>query len=293
MLLPATLRLCEDPVAAVREAAAAQLGGMVRSLLQQEEDSSGVSASGSGQTGGEAGSCDASSSAPAEASAAERQQGEQEAALTRGMEQLAVSGEQGSAAAAAAVTQADDGGEAAPAAPVAEAPAEPMALPAGAAGAARGPDQQEEEAALASAAPLSPEVQQIVRHMVELQRSTCHRARQTYLLFCTALLLPAAGPPPAAAIGGNDGGAAGPTAAAAAAALAPAVAGSGIVQGLLEGALALASDPVPNVRLGVARLLCALRRQQPQVADGAPRVAAALAALAADTDRDVAQTVAD
>jgi hypothetical protein len=129
-------------------------------------------------------------------------------------------------------------------------------------------------------------VQQIAQHMVELQRSSCHRARQTYLAFCTALLLPPSGEAAQAA----------PAAAAAAAAVWPAlaqsVASSGTVQGLLEGALALAADPVPNVRLGVARLLAALRRQQPLLAAGSPKVAAALGSLVADSDRDVQQAAA-
>ena len=52
VLLPATLRLCEDPVAAVREAAAAQLGCMVGALLLQASSGSG-SGSGSGRGGQE------------------------------------------------------------------------------------------------------------------------------------------------------------------------------------------------------------------------------------------------
>jgi hypothetical protein len=59
------------------------------------------------------------------------------------------------------------------------------------------------------------------------------------------------------------------------------------VQGLLEGAVALASDAVPNVRLGVARLLASIAAEQPDLAGSNPGVAAALARLAADQDRDV------
>lgn len=278
VLLPATLRLCEDPVAAVREAAAVQLGSMVRGLLAQA-----------------AGSTDAS-------------EGEEEAATPMA---TAAAPEEEQQEAAAAVP---------PAAP------EPNA----AAGEPGGEQQEQQDAhqlqgeqqtqEQQDAQPQQQEqladqeevdqdeahhvpaqragspaavVQQIVRHLVELQRSGRHRSRQTYIVFCAALLLPQ--PQPGAAAEGAAAAASteqqqqqqATAQAYAWPALPEAVACSGITQGLLEGAVALAADPVPNVRLSVARLLAALQRQQPRVAGSSPKVPAALASLAADADRDV------
>jgi hypothetical protein len=319
VLLPATLRLCEDPVAAVREAAAAQLGCMVGALLLQASSGSG-SGSGSGRGGQE------------EEEEDEEQQQEQQQQQQQGVAPSPAGEQQAEAAlqtAAAGPAEAEDTaakaaadaepGEAAPAPPptpplppaaAAEASAEqdaetfePAAAAAAAAAAPPAAEQQSQQPQqpqqeppaqqpqpqpqpqrlAASPAAAVGMVQQIAQHMVELQRSSCHRARQTYLAFCTALLLPPSGEAAHAA----------PAAAAAVwPALAQSVASSGTVQGLLEGALALAADPVPNVRLGVARLLAALRRQQPLLAAGSPKVAAALGALVADSDRDVQQVAA-
>lgn len=314
VLLPATLRLCEDPVAAVREAAAAQLGCMVGGLLADMGSRSGSRGSvGQEQQAGEA-----------QASGGQAQQD---------------GGAEGPAAA--------DGSSAADGSagrqPAAE---QPQQEPQQAAAAEQQPqheqqpqqpeEEEEDEDELGHVAVQLPGgsaamVQQIVQHLVELRRSRSHRSRQTYLLFCAALLLPQPAPQaagqaaeqqpagagaaaegaepadsPAAAAGEAAHGAAAAQGTAAAAAseeagtaaasaawpqLPGAVAQSGIAQGLLEGAVALASDPVPNVRLAVARMLAALRRQQPELAASNPKVGEALAALADDADRDV-QTAA-
>ncbi|KAL4859913.1 Serine/threonine-protein phosphatase 4 regulatory subunit 1 [Chlorella vulgaris] len=405
-LLPATLRLCEDPVAAVREAAAAQLGLMVGGLLAQAEAQQAEQQEGQGeeqvppeqegpleaqpeqqpaheqqgQQGTQPQQCPLKQAEePGErvvhGASAEQPRQVQEGSEPASKEGLAMEGQAeeeqldgGSAAAAAAAAAA----HAAPAAPAAQPDGEEEnskavegRLEPDAASIVDGaaelleqqgeqqqakregeqPQEQEEkqqqeqqqqvrqeqDAADAQAvqwgATANPAavVQQIVQHMVELQRSGGYRARQTYIAFCTALLLPKAAaaalplsalpatPPGGTAhaatnIVGDAGqatatGPAAPTAAAAqqeAGAILPApqwpqldkgVAGSGTVLGLLEGAVALAGDRVPNVRLGVARLLAALTVQQPGLAAG-PTVTAALVALAADGDRDVQQAAA-
>lgn len=337
VLLPATLRLCEDPVAAVREAAAAQLGSMVRGLLAEAADSGRLSSaassssSSSSVSGAAAGSprdapVGQESAAAAGEANPEAGQGSSDSsdALVSSMQQLGVSGgvagaqrEDQSQQGTATLHAAADRGGAADALEAANPAAEeqPVQTP-------EEEDMQEEEEEDAGGlqqpgSQCAAMVQQIVRHMVELQRSSGHRSRQTYLLFCSALLLPHAAQPAAAAPVGPAPATAGqqpnnttvePAADAASVpaeppaqqaaehawpALPAALAGSGIVQGLLEGAVALGSDPVPNVRLGVARLLAALRQQQPQLAGSNARVAAALASLAADADRDVQAAAAE
>lgn len=295
VLLPATLRLCEDPVAAVREAAAAQLGCMVGSLLAEM--------GGRGSRGG--------SASP-----------EQRAAPQPGADPEGPPVAGGSSAVVQKQQQKQEPSSQQEQQPQEQQQQQPA------------DEEEEEEDELGHVAVQLPGgpaamVQQIVQHLVELRRSPCHRSRQTYLIFCAALLLPQPAPQPAkpaaeqqpaggsAAAGaeeGAEGAAAVPGQAAGAAAspdeavaareeagstaadpswpqLPDAVAQSGIAQGLLEGAVALASDPVPNVRLAVARMLAALRQQQPALAGSNPHVGEALAALAADADRDV-QTAA-
>ena len=295
VLLPATLRLCEDPVAAVREAAAAQLGCMVGGLLADMGSRGGSRSSsvapeqqveaqqGAGAEGDAALAAGSSASEPPAAQQQQQQQQQQPHAQQQSHEQQLQQQEQQPAE---EEEEEDELGHV------------PVQLPGG-------------PAAM---------VQQIVQHLVELRRSPSHRSRQTYLVFCAALLLPQPAPQPAggSAAAGAEGAegaaaaageaapghAASPREAAAAgeeagsAAASPrwpqlpeAVAQSGIALGLLEGAVALASDPVPNVRLAVARMLAALRRQQPALAASSPKVGEALAALAADADRDV-QTAA-
>ena len=254
VLLPATLRLCEDPVAAVREAAAAQLGGMVGSLLAGGDQAAAAVEPAPPQLDAGAAAEAAAESAPPPAAAEQgAEQGEAQAQTQDAEQAQEQEQEQG---------------------------------------------QDEADADLAQAAAQRPGgsaavVQQIVQHLVELQRSRSHRSRQAYLVFCGALLLPQpqhgrAAPAEVPADADTEAGAA---AAAAWPPLPEAVAQSGIAQALLEAAVALATDPVPNVRLSVARLLAALQQQQPQVAAATPQLAAALAALAADPDPDV-QSVA-
>jgi hypothetical protein len=405
-LLPATLRLCEDPVAAVREAAAAQLGLMVGGLLAQAEAQQAEQQEGQGeeQEGQEEEQAppeqegpleDQPEQQPAQQPEQQEQQGQQgpqpqqcppkqaeepgervmHGAGSEQPRQVQEGSEPASKEAQAEEEQLDGGSAAAAAAAAApaaedeedsklvEGRPEPDAasIVAGAAelleqqgeqqqAQQEGEQpqkqeqgkqqqeqqqqvQQEQDAADAQAvqwgATANPAavVQQIVQHMVELQRSGGYRARQTYIAFCTALLLPKAAAaaalplsalpatPPAGGTAhaatnslGDTGQAtvtesAAPAAAAAqqeAGAILPApqwpqlekaVASSGTVLGLLEGAVALAGDRVPNVRLGVARLLAALTVQQPGLAAG-PTVTAALVALAADGDRDVQQAAA-
>ncbi|KAL4425718.1 hypothetical protein ABPG75_009734 [Micractinium tetrahymenae] len=331
VLLPATLRLCEDPVAAVREAAATQLGSMARGLLAEAAEggrlSSAASSSSISSRGAESSREEAAASwqdekpgAGEAASEVCQQDGSAQAALVESMQQLAVS----DSVAGVQQAQQEGGQQQAAAAPAAAAEREgatasQQAAEQAAAAQQQGQGEEEEdedsEVLQQPGGQCAAMVQQIVRHIVELQRSSCHRSRQTYLLFCSALLLPPAAqatpPAPEAALpatGVHEPGresaaseAAQEVEAADAAAdagalqadapawpaLSAGVASCGIVQGLLEGALALAADPVPNVRLGVARLLAALRNQQPQLAGSNARVAPALASLAADADRDV------
>ncbi|PRW59401.1 phosphatase 4 regulatory subunit 1 [Chlorella sorokiniana] len=320
VLLPATLRLCEDPVAAVREAAAAQLGCMVRSLLLEmgEPGSNGGSsaaqppAAQERQDGSSArGAAPAAvADAPASQAGAEQQASKQEAEAERGQqeEQLQHAHQQPEQQ----QQQSDAEQQQAQQAQQADQP-----------GASDGAEDELEQDATPPPGNPAAVVQQIVQHLVELRRSGGHRSRQTYLAFCAALLLPQPGPAPAAPTPGPPtpqptGGSPLASAVAAAVAASPgrhaaaaqqgqqaettpepswpqlpeAVVQSGIAQGLLEGAVALAADPVPNVRLAVARLLAAVKRQQPALAASSPKVEEALAALAADADRDVQASAA-
>lgn len=306
VLLPATLRLCEDPVAAVREAAAAQLGCMVRSLLAEMGEQGGSQGGSAAQqpaavesqqedsnAGGAASDAAAGQSAPGQQG---NEQGQQQDEASQGQQEDQPPPQQASQP----EQQQPDGGQ------QAQQASQPAAVD----------DQDELELEPDAARQGDPAavVQQIVQHLVELQRSSGHRSRQTYLAFCAALLLPqpvlapatpqpgpdtpqlAGGSPLASDVAAAVAASPGKTAAADPAApaaepswpqLPAAIVESGITQGLLEGAVALAFDPVPNVRLGVARLLAALRRQQPALAGRSPQVIEALAALKADGDRDV------
>ena len=308
VLLPATLRLCEDPVAAVREAAACQLGAMLRGLLAGD---------GSGDEGTEAAAAEpAAPQQPAEVAVAG---GGAEAAVAadapaaqQQQQQQQPSAEQPSTEQGQQQQQQQQEGQDAPAT---EQPPQQQEQQQAAAAPADAPEVEEEEqgggGGGGGGGPTAV-VQQIVQHLVELQRSACHRSRQTYLTFCAALLLPQ--PQPAEEGGeqqqqgqqqqpgeaqreqeqqepGQDRPEGQeerqPAAAPAWPQLPEAVERSGVARGLLEGAVALAADAVPNVRLSVARLLAALQQQQPRLAGSSPKLAAALQALAADTDRDV------
>ncbi len=309
VLLPATLRLCEDPVAAVREAAAAQLGCMLRSLLSEmgEHGEQGGSAAQppagkEQQDGGDAGGA---ALAAVQVSAGQQEARQQADEQTRGAEdgQQEEQGQQQPEEEQAEGRQPEAGQE--------------QQQQGGQPAEGDDPDELEQHAVPLPGNP-GAVAQQIVQHLVELRRSGGHRSRQTYLVFCAALLLPqpapasapasprqgphmpqpAGGSPLASAVAaavaaspGRPGSAAAEQAQPAAEPSWPplpeAVVQSGITQGLLEGAVALAADPVPNVRLAVARLLAALRRQQPALVACTPKVEESLAALAADSDRDV------
>lgn len=293
VLLPATLRLCEDPVAAVREAAAAQLGCMVRSLLcEMGEQGNHSSGSAAQQPAAEEQQDGSSMSGAVPAAAADAPASQQGAEQQSHEQQEEQPDQQQSGADQQQQKQ--------------QQPGQPAA--------GNDEDVLEEQDAVPLAGNPAAVVQQIVQHLVELRRSGGHRSRQTYLVFCAALLLPQPaagpatpqpGPTPQLACGSPLASAVAaavaaspvrPTAAAEQEQAAPepswpplpeAVVQSGITQGLLEGAVALATDPVPNVRLAVARLLVAVQRQQPGLTASSPKVEEALAALAADADRDV------
>ena len=303
VLLPATLRLCEDPVAAVREAAAAQLGCMVRSLLcemgEQGNHSSGSAAQQPAADEQQDGSSMSGAVPAAAADAPASQQGAEQQSREQQEEQP--------------VQQPDQQRSGADQQQQKQQQQEQQQLGQPAAG--NDDDDLEEQDAGPLAGNPAAVMQQIVQHLVELRRSGGHRSRQTYLVFCAALLLPQPAPGPATPQPGPPtqqlaGGSPLASAVAAAVAASPgrpaaaaeevqpapepswpplpeAVVQSGITQGLLEGAVALAADPVPNVRLAVARVLAAVRRQQPGLAASSPKVEEALAALAADADRDV------